>query len=88
MPEQKAELHEAMLYRKLDGQSVQCELCGHQCVIVAGKYGACRVRRNVEGMLRSLNYQTVVAVNVDPIEKKPLFHVLPGTKSLSIACPG
>lgn len=88
MPDQTTESREAMLYTKLDGQAVQCELCGHQCKIVAGKYGVCRVRQNVEGVLRSLNYQAVVAVHVDPIEKKPLFHVLPGTKSLSVACPG
>jgi len=80
--------HEAMLYEKLDGQKVRCELCGHTCEIAAGKYGICRVRQNVAGRLRSLTYGVVVAVNVDPIEKKPLFHFLPGTRSLSIAAPG
>ena len=80
--------HEAMLWRQLDGQKAACELCGQQCVIAAGKYGLCRVRQNVAGTLRSLNYDAIVATNVDPIEKKPLFHFLPGSLSLSIAAPG
>lgn len=83
-----AEDHDAMLWEALDGQQVRCELCGHQCVIRAGQYGICRVRRNVDGKLKSLNYSAVCALNVDPIEKKPLFHFLPGTQSLSVAAPG
>jgi len=83
-----SELHEAMLYEKLDGERVRCELCGHGCEILAGKHGVCRVRQNVAGQLRSLTYGLLVAVNADPIEKKPLFHYLPGTRSLSIAAPG
>jgi len=82
------ESREAMLYEKLDGERVRCELCGHRCVIPSGKYGLCRVRRNVAGRLESLTYGLVVAMNADPIEKKPLFHYLPGTTSLSIAAPG
>ena len=82
------EPHEAMLYEKLEGQKVRCELCGHGCEILAGKHGVCRVRQNVAGQLRSLTYGMLVAIHVDPIEKKPLFHYLPGTKSLSIAAPG
>ena len=84
MPEQ----HDAMLWDSLDGQKVQCNLCGHGCVIAAGKYGLCRVRENVAGVLKSLSYGRVVAMNVDPIEKKPLFHFLPGSTSLSIAAAG
>ncbi len=80
--------HDAMLWEYLDGQAVRCRLCGHECVIAAGKYGLCRVRQNVQGMLKSLNYGKLVAVNVDPIEKKPLFHFLPGTLSLSVAAAG
>lgn len=80
--------HEAMLWEALDGQRVRCALCGHQCVIAAGKYGLCRVRRNVGGKLVSLNYGALVAMNADPIEKKPLFHFLPGTRSLSVAAAG
>lgn len=79
---------DAMLWEKLDGQRVRCRLCGHKCVIAAGKYGVCQVRENVEGALKTLSYGAVVAMNVDPIEKKPLFHFLPGTTSLSVAAAG
>ncbi|MCL2701622.1 MAG: AmmeMemoRadiSam system radical SAM enzyme [Phycisphaerae bacterium] len=79
---------EALLYEALDGQTVRCELCGHACVIAGGKYGLCRVRENVAGVLMSRNYGRLVAVHVDPIEKKPLFHVLPGSRSLSVAAAG
>ena len=77
-----------MLYERLPDGRVHCHLCGHECVIAPGKLGRCRVRRNVDGTLESLNYGQLVALNVDPIEKKPLFHVLPGSRSLSIAAPG
>ena len=79
---------DAALWKRLDGETVQCELCGHGCVIKAGQYGVCRVRQNVAGVLKTLNYGMLVALNVDPIEKKPLFHFLPGTRSLSIAAAG
>ena len=79
---------EAMLYEKLDGQTVQCHLCGHECTIQAGKYGLCRVRQNVEGKLISVNYARLVAAHVDPIEKKPLYHFLPGSRSMSVAAAG
>ncbi len=82
------ELHDAMLWDALDGQKVQCNLCGHKCVISAGKYGVCRVRENVGGILKSHSYGAVVALNVDPIEKKPLFHFIPGTTSVSVAAAG
>ncbi len=82
------ESHQAMLWEQLGGKRVRCHLCGHECLIAEGKYGLCRVRRNVDGALRSLSYGNVVAVNVDPIEKKPLFHFLPGSQSLSVAAAG
>lgn len=80
--------HEAMLYKKLDDLAVRCELCGHQCRIEAGKYGVCRVRQNMGGMLVSRNYGRLVAAHADPIEKKPLYHFLPGSRSMSIAAAG
>ena len=80
--------HDAMLWSALAGQVVWCELCGHRCKIAAGKYGLCRVRQNRSGQLKTLNYSAIVAMNVDPIEKKPLFHFLPGSRSLSIAAAG
>ncbi|NLF31707.1 MAG: AmmeMemoRadiSam system radical SAM enzyme [Planctomycetes bacterium] len=79
---------EAMLYERLAGQAVRCNLCGHRCVIRPGGYGRCRVRQNSEGTLISRNYGYLVAANVDPIEKKPLYHVLPGSTSMSIAAAG
>ena len=83
-----APTHDAMLWEAMDGQKVRCNLCGHRCVIVAGKYGICRVRQNVAGTVKTHSYDNVVAVHVDPIEKKPLFHFLPGTTSLSVAAAG
>ena len=83
-----SEPHDAMMWEPAGERTVRCELCGHRCVILEGKYGLCRVRENVAGALKSHSYGAVVALNVDPIEKKPLFHFLPGTQSLSIAAAG
>ncbi|MFA6134925.1 MAG: AmmeMemoRadiSam system radical SAM enzyme [Phycisphaerae bacterium] len=83
-----AEKHEAMLWEVMDGRRVKCKLCGHGCIIAAGKYGLCAVRENIAGALKTLNYSALVAIHVDPIEKKPLFHFLPGTRSLSVAAAG
>lgn len=69
---------------------VKCLLCARQCVIAPGERGQCRARINVDGTLRSLVYGHPVAVNIDPIEKKPLYHFLPGVEALSLAtwgCP-
>ncbi len=79
---------EAILYEKLDGQKVRCRLCSHHCTIAASKTGFCGVRENIEGTLFTRAYGRVIASNVDPIEKKPLYHVLPGTRSFSIATIG
>ncbi len=81
-------MREAYLYKELDKSRVRCDLCSHRCVIVDGSKGKCEVRENKEGTLYSLVYDRVISENVDPIEKKPLFHFLPGTQSLSIATPG
>lgn len=81
-------IKEAMLYEKLDGGNVKCNLCGHRCKIAPARKGICGVRENRDGILYTLVYGMVIAENVDPIEKKPLFHVLPGSKSLSIATVG
>jgi pyruvate formate lyase activating enzyme len=67
---------------------IQCTLCPHNCKIIEDKTGLCKVRKNVDGKLMSLVYGKAVAVNVDPIEKKPLYHFMPGTKSLSIGTVG
>jgi pyruvate formate lyase activating enzyme len=69
-------------------KTLECYLCAHNCHIKDGKRGICQVRENREGVLFSLNYGKLVSQNVDPIEKKPLFHFLPGTYSYSIATVG
>lgn len=81
-------LKEAMFYEKLDGKKVRCNLCPRRCLLNDGAVGFCRVRQNIKGVLYSLNYGKIAAMNVDPIEKKPFFHFLPGSKSFSIACAG
>jgi len=81
-------MKEAMFYDKLDGGRVRCGLCRFHCLIGTGKRGRCRVRENREGILYSLVYGRVVAEHVDPIEKKPLFHLLPGSRSYSVATVG
>ncbi len=78
---------EAKFYKKLNG-NVRCLLCRHRCVISEGKRGICGVRENRGGKLYSLVYGKLIAYHVDPIEKKPLFHFLPGTYSYSIATVG
>lgn len=79
---------EAYLYERLEDGKVQCNLCNHRCIIKEGKRGICGVRENQNGILRSLVYGRLIAQHVDPIEKKPLYHVLPGTLSYSVATVG
>ena len=81
-------LQEAVLWEALGQDRVRCGLCRHACVIPEGKTGFCAVRKNVKGVLHSLNYAMLCAANADPIEKKPLFHFLPGSLSFSIAAEG
>ncbi len=78
----------ALCYERHDDRSVGCRLCRHRCRISAGGRGVCRVRENRDGDLISLVYGLVVAEQVDPIEKKPLFHLLPGSRSYSLAAVG
>lgn len=80
--------HQALLWQALNEKRVRCELCAHHCVISEGKKGLCKERQNVDGALYSLNYGRLIAANIDPIEKKPLYHVMPGSRSFSIAAPG
>src|SRR3989339_850987 len=81
-------MKEALLYRKLDGKKVQCQNCAHYCLVLPGKRGICGVRENIDGKLYALNYGKIIACQIDPIEKKPLYHFLPRTYSLSIAAAG
>ncbi|RKZ29903.1 AmmeMemoRadiSam system radical SAM enzyme [bacterium] len=77
-----------MFYKKLADGSVQCQLCPFKCIIPEGGRGICGVRANVNGTLRAMTYGKPVAVHIDPIEKKPLFHFQPQSKSFSIATAG
>ncbi len=81
-------MKEAYLYEKLDDMAVRCNLCSHRCKIKKGGRGICQVRENQNGTLKSLVYGKLVSQNVDPIEKKPLFHFLPGSRSYSISTVG
>ena len=81
-------MKEAYLYEKLDNKRVQCNLCAFRCKLSDGYKGVCEVRENKGGTLYTLVYPKTIAKAVDPIEKKPLFHFLPGTKSFSIATVG
>ncbi len=79
---------EALLYMREENGTVRCRLCAHACTIAPGARGLCAVRENDAGTLRSLVYGRVVSRAVDPIEKKPLFHYLPGSHAYSIATVG
>ncbi len=76
------------IFYKEENEKIRCTLCPHSCLIREGDVGVCGVRGNVKGELIALNYGKLVAVHNDPIEKKPLFHFLPGSSSLSIATMG
>jgi len=78
----------ARYWEPMEDGSVKCGLCPFNCIIPEGARGVCRVRANIGGKLRALTYGRPLARSVDPIEKKPLFHVLPGARALSIATAG
>ncbi len=81
-------MKKALFWKKLEGKTVQCQLCPRQCVIKDKKRGDCRVRENNSGTLYALVYGKACAVAVDPIEKKPFFHFLPGSSAYSIGTAG
>ncbi|MBM3472725.1 MAG: AmmeMemoRadiSam system radical SAM enzyme [Armatimonadetes bacterium] len=81
------ELREAA-YWSVEGERVRCALCPHHCLIAEGKQGLCGVRGNRGGRLRALTYGVVTAANLDPIEKKPLYHFHPGSAILSLGSWG
>ncbi len=81
-------MKEALLYEKLENKLVHCYLCAHHCRIADKKFGFCEVRQNINGKLYTHAYGKVIASHIDPIEKKPLYHFLPGTFSFSIATIG
>jgi len=79
---------EAYLYESLNDKKVKCNLCNHRCEIKDGRRGICGVRENREGTLETLVYGRIIARHIDPIEKKPLYHLMPGSLSYSIATVG
>jgi pyruvate formate lyase activating enzyme len=81
-------MKQARLFDRLDGLSVHCRTCAHHCRIATARRGVCGVMENRDGILFSLVYGKAAAVHADPIEKKPLFHFLPGTSCLSMSTVG
>jgi len=79
---------EARYYERLDEETVRCTICPRMCTVKPGKRGFCGTRENRDGTLFSLTYGELSAIAVDPIEKKPLVHFYPGSRSLSISSVG
>jgi len=75
------------LYRS-EGERITCQLCRHYCQLKEGQTGICGVNKNEQGRLKNLVYGKVSALHVDPVEKKPLYHFLPGSKTLSLGTVG
>lgn len=80
-------MKKALFYRS-DGKNVNCFLCPHNCILKEGDYGVCSMRRNIGGELYTMNYGIASAVNLDPVEKKPMYHFYPGSKILSVGSIG
>lgn len=83
-----AEATPAVLWHPGPGGTVFCDLCAHRCHLAPGRSGVCAVRRNEGGALVTRVGDRVAAAHVDPVEKKPFFHVLPGSLSFSVATAG
>jgi pyruvate formate lyase activating enzyme len=81
-------MREALLYEKLEKKTVHCYLCAHHCKIANKKFGFCGVRQNIDAVLYTHAYGKLIAAHVDPIEKKPFYHFLPGSLSFSVATVG
>ena len=80
--------HEAWFYEQRPGNEVLCTLCPHDCHIRDGGRGVCAVRYNHQGRLYTVVYDKVISRHIDPIEKKPFYHFMPGSRSYSIATVG
>jgi pyruvate formate lyase activating enzyme len=77
-------IREALLYKKIKKQVVKCNVCNRRCRISPNALGFCKTRKNIEGKLYTLEYGLISSINVNPIEKKPLFHFWPGSNCLTI----
>lgn len=78
----------ALFYKKTTANKIRCSLCSHKCLIPENKTGICGVRQNKGGRLYSLVYGKPISINIDPIEKKPLYHFMPRTTTLSFGTLG
>ena len=83
-----AKYHEAMYYTEAKDSKVKCSLCPNLCVISLNNVGKCNVRMNINGKLYAMNYGLTTSGSRDPIEKKPLYHFLPGTCAYSFGTIG
>lgn len=81
-------MHAAAFYHITPDGVTQCDLCHHYCRIPPGRSGLCRVRKNIAGTLQALTWGRAVAQNADPVEKKPLYHFMPGSLTWSFWAPG
>lgn len=81
-------MKECKYYKELKNNKVQCTLCPNFCVIKNNEVGRCKTRKNVNGKLVSLVYGKPVSARADPLTKKPIYHMLPGTNSFSIGTAG
>jgi len=81
-------MKKAEFYKKINKNKVQCTACNHFCTIETDKTGICGIRKNVNGKLYLLTYSKTISANVDPIEKKPLYHFLPGSRTFSFGTIG
>ncbi|MDD5331796.1 MAG: AmmeMemoRadiSam system radical SAM enzyme [Candidatus Nanoarchaeia archaeon] len=81
-------MKQALFYTKKENKKVQCNLCPHLCKLNDKQTGICGVRKNINGILYSLSYNHPIAINIDPIEKKPLYNFMPNTKTFSIGMVG
>ena len=75
-------------FTPMENQVIRCELCPHGCEVDPGQRGLCKVRENINGQYYSLVYANPCAVHIDPIEKKPFYHVLPASRAFSLATAG
>lgn len=79
---------QAMHWKKIDTHTVQCNLCPNECTLTSGNRGLCKARQCIDGKLYSFVYGQIAAYHIDPIEKKPLYHFLPGNEAVSVATAG
>jgi len=84
MKKMEQHIKEALLYKKLPKKRVRCNTCNRRCIIALGELGFCKTRKNINGKVYTLEYGLISSMNVNPVEKKPLFHFWPGSNCLTI----